>query len=46
MEYIDLRSDTITHATESMKRAMLNADLGNDDYFEDPTTNELQERCA
>lgn len=43
---IDLRSDTVTTPTEEMRRAMANADVGDDVYGEDPTVNRLQERAA
>jgi len=43
---IDLRSDTVTHPTDSMRRAMSRAAVGDDVYGEDPTVNELEERAA
>lgn len=43
---IDLRSDTMTHPTQEMKKAMVNADLGNDVLSEDPTVNKLQDLAA
>lgn len=43
---IDLRSDTITQPTEAMRRAMAEAELGDDAYGEDPTVNRLQEMVA
>jgi threonine aldolase len=43
---IDLRSDTVTRPTEAMRRAMAEADVGDDWYGDDPTVNRLQERCA
>src|ERR671917_2053792 len=43
---IDLRSDTVTRPTPSMRRAMAEADVGDDVYGEDPTINRLQERAA
>ena len=43
---IDLRSDTVTHPTEAMRRAMAEAPVGDDVYGEDPTVNLLQERVA
>lgn len=46
MEYIDLRSDTVTVPTEEMKQAMMKAPVGDDVYGEDPTVNELQEYVA
>jgi len=46
MEYIDLRSDTVTHPTPSMRTAMANAVVGDDVYGEDPSVNLLQEKAA
>ncbi|HEY9078024.1 MAG TPA: low-specificity L-threonine aldolase [Anaerolineaceae bacterium] len=46
MDYIDLRSDTVTHPTPEMLQAMLGAPLGDDVYEEDPTVNRLQELAA
>ena len=43
---IDLRSDTITRPTPAMREAMAQAPVGDDQYGEDPTTNQLQERVA
>ncbi len=43
---IDLRSDTVTHPTPTMVKAMASAELGDDVYDEDPTVNRLQERAA
>jgi threonine aldolase len=43
---IDLRSDTVTKPTPAMRRAMMNAEVGDDVYGEDPTVNRLQERAA
>jgi threonine aldolase len=43
---IDLRSDTVTRPTPDMRRAMAEAEVGDDVYGEDPTVNRLQERCA
>src|ERR671921_1036281 len=43
---IDLRSDTVTKPTPSMRRAMADAEVGDDVYGEDPTVNRLQERAA
>ncbi len=43
---IDLRSDTLTRPTEAMRRAMAEAEVGDDVYAEDPTVAELQERVA
>ena len=43
---IDLRSDTVTKPTPGMRRAMAEAEVGDDVFGEDPTVNRLQERCA
>ena len=43
---IDLRSDTITLPTEEMRRAMYEAELGDDVHREDPTVNRLEELAA
>lgn len=43
---IDLRSDTVTKPTTAMRRAMAEAEVGDDVYGEDPTVNRLQERAA
>ncbi len=43
---IDLRSDTVTKPTPGMRRAMAEAEVGDDVYGEDPTVNKLQERAA
>src|SRR5690606_34710119 len=43
---VDLRSDTVTKPTEAMRRAMAIAEVGDDVFGEDPTTNRLQERVA
>ena len=43
---IDLRSDTVTKPTPAMRRAMAEAEVGDDVYCEDPTVNRLQERAA
>lgn len=44
--FIDLRSDTVTRPTPAMRRAMAEAEVGDDVYGEDPTINALQERVA
>jgi threonine aldolase len=46
MEFIDLRSDTVTHPTEAMRQAMANAKVGDDVFGEDPTVNKLQMMAA
>ena len=43
---IDLRSDTVTRPTAAMREAMARAEVGDDQFGEDPTTNRLQERVA
>lgn len=43
---IDLRSDTVTKPTPAMRRAMANAEVGDDVYREDPSVNRLEERAA
>src|SRR5262249_47731592 len=43
---IDLRSDTVTRPTPEMRRAMAEAEVGDDVYGEDPTVNRLQESAA
>ncbi len=46
MRAIDLRSDTVTKPTPEMRRAMYEAEVGDDVYGEDPTVNRLEERAA
>jgi threonine aldolase len=46
MQFIDLRSDTVTKPTQKMREAMLHAEVGDDVYREDPTTNVLETRMA
>src|SRR5688500_18719957 len=43
---VDLRSDTVTRPTAAMRRAMADAEVGDDVYGEDPTVNALQEAFA
>jgi threonine aldolase len=43
---IDLRSDTVTRPTAAMRRAMMDAEVGDDVYGEDPTVNRLEQRAA
>jgi len=43
---VDLRSDTVTKPTPAMRKAMAEADVGDDVYGEDPTINRLQKRAA
>lgn len=46
MEWIDLRSDTVTKPTAEMRKAMAEAEVGDDVYGEDPSINRLQEMAA
>jgi len=43
---IDLRSDTVTRPTDAMRRAMADADVGDDVFGDDPTVIALEERAA
>jgi len=43
---LDFRSDTVTRPTPEMRRAMAEAEVGDDVYGEDPTVNRLEERAA
>ena len=43
---IDVRSDTVTKPTPEMRRAMAEAEVGDDVYGEDPTVNRLERRAA
>src|SRR5439155_7582775 len=43
---VDLRSDTVTRPTPEMRRAMADAEVGDDVYGEDPTVNALEETFA
>lgn len=43
---VDLRSDTVTRPTPAMRRAMAEAEVGDDVYREDPSVNRLEERAA
>lgn len=45
-EFVDLRSDTVSHPTPEMRAAMARAAVGDDVYGEDPTVNALQEMAA
>ena len=45
-ERIDLRSDTVTQPTGDMRRAIAAAEVGDDQYGEDPSVNRLQEEVA
>jgi threonine aldolase len=44
--FIDLRSDTVTKPTPSMRKVMAEAEVGDDVFGEDPTANALQEKVA
>lgn len=46
MEPIDLRSDTVTQPSNEMRAAVINAELGDDSYSEDPTVKKLEDRVA
>jgi threonine aldolase len=46
VEWVDLRSDTVTRPAVAMREAMLAAEVGDDVYGEDPTVNALQQRLA
>jgi threonine aldolase len=46
MNYIDLRSDTVTKPTLAMRAAMAAAEVGDDVYGDDPTVNELERLAA
>jgi threonine aldolase len=46
MRIVDLRSDTVTLPADEMRRAMYEAELGDDVFGEDPTTNRLEELAA
>eukprot|EP00039_Didymoeca_costata_P030091 m.27854 g.27854 ORF g.27854 m.27854 type:complete len:380 (-) comp7945_c0_seq1:31-1170(-) len=43
---VDLRSDTVTQPTSGMREIMAHAAVGDDVYGEDPTINQLEQRCA
>ena len=45
-DLIDLRSDTVTRPSTEMRRAMADADVGDDVYGEDPTVNRLEQHVA
>jgi threonine aldolase len=45
-DFIDLRSDTVTRPTAAMRRAMAEAEVGDDVFGDDPTVHALQERAA
>ena len=43
---IDIRSDTVTQPTEGMRKAMLEAEVGDDVLGDDPTVIKLQNKAA
>jgi threonine aldolase len=43
---VDLRSDTVTHPSPAMLKAMYEAELGDDVFSDDPTVNALEDRAA
>jgi threonine aldolase len=45
-DIVDLRSDTVTRPSPGLRKAMLEAELGDDVFGDDPTDNRLQERAA
>ena len=46
MKTLEFRSDTFTRPTAAMRKAMADAEVGDDQYGEDPTVNRLEERAA
>ncbi|MBL8101181.1 MAG: low-specificity L-threonine aldolase [Anaerolineales bacterium] len=46
MNFVDLRSDTVTKPTPEMREAMAEAEVGDDVYMDDPTVNALQAKAA
>ena len=42
----DLRSDTVTKPTKEIIKSAIDAELGDDEYGEDPTVNKLEDQCA
>lgn len=46
MEFVDIRSDTVTHPTEKMREMCLTAEIGDHSYGEDPTVIELEKYAA
>ena len=42
----DLRSDTVTKPSTEVIKSALDAELGDDEYIEDPTVNNLENHCA
>ena len=46
MKIIDLRSDTVTHPTDAMRKAMFEAEVGDDVFRDDPSVNRLEAIAA
>ena len=46
MRVIDLRSDTVTKPSEAMRKAMMEAEVGDDVFGEDPTVSKLEDIVA
>lgn len=46
MDFIDFRSDTVTHPTQEMRDCLLTVPVGDDVYGDDPTVNELEKEAA
>ena len=46
MQWIDMRSDTVTQPTQAMRHAMAHAVVGDDVYGDDPTVAELENLAA
>ena len=46
MQWIDVRSDTVTQPTAAMREAMFKAEVGDDVYGDDPTVRQLEELAA
>ena len=46
MKTLEFRSDTFTRPTPAMRKAMAEAEVGDDQYGEDPTVNRLEKRAA
>jgi threonine aldolase len=46
MMTVDLRSDTVTQPTPGMRQAMMEAEIGDDVFGEDPSVKKLEEKCA
>ncbi len=46
MRIVDFRSDTVTHPTPEMRKAMAEAAVGDDEYRDDPTLNRLESLAA